>query len=104
MVTASTIEHRHSTEPTERSIPPVMMTKVMPSAIIATKVTLRVMLKRFFDVAKESVAKDRNTQARMTAMTTQKVWLDSMRDSKLCCFCAIVWSRVTAIIDLSCRR
>ena len=43
-VTASTMLHRQRTEPTERSIPPVMMTSVMPSAMIATKVTLRVML------------------------------------------------------------
>ena len=44
MVTASTMLHRQSTEPTDRSMPPVMMTSVMPSAMIATKVTLRVML------------------------------------------------------------
>lgn len=44
MVTASTIDDRHSTEPTDRSMPPVMMTKVMPSAMMATKVMLRVML------------------------------------------------------------
>ncbi len=31
-------------------MPPVMMTKVMPSAMIATKVKLRVMLKRFVGV------------------------------------------------------
>ena len=36
--------HRQSTEPTDRSMPPVMITIVMPSAMIATKVTLRVML------------------------------------------------------------
>ena len=44
MVTASTMRHRHSTEPTDRSMPPVMITSVMPSAMMATKVTLRVML------------------------------------------------------------
>ena len=43
--------------PTERSMPPVMMTMVMPSAIIATKVKLRVTLKILFCVANESVAK-----------------------------------------------
>ena len=36
----------------------------------------------------------------MTAISTQKVWLPSSADSQLCCFCAIVWSRVIAIVDL----
>ena len=58
-MTASTMLHRQSTEPTDRSMPPVMMTIVMPSAMIAAKVKLRVMLKRFFGVANELVAKDR---------------------------------------------
>ncbi len=44
MVTASTMLHRQSTEPTLRSIPPVMITMVMPSAMMAVKVKLRVML------------------------------------------------------------
>ncbi len=44
-------------------MPPVMITIVMPSATMATKVKLRVMLKRLFEVAKELVANDRNTQA-----------------------------------------
>ena len=56
--------HRHSTEPTDRSMPPVMITIVMPSAMIATKAKLRVTLKRLFEVAKELVANDRKMQAR----------------------------------------
>ena len=44
MVTASTMLQRQSTEPTERSIPPVMITIVIPSATMAVKVKLRVML------------------------------------------------------------
>ena len=35
---------RQSTEPTDRSMPPVMITIVIPSAMIAVKVKLRVML------------------------------------------------------------
>ena len=66
--------HRQSTEPTDRSMPPVMITIVMPSAMIATKVKLRVTLKRLFEVANELVANDRKMQARMTATKTQKVW------------------------------
>ena len=44
ITTASTMLHRHSTEPTDRSMPPVMMTTVMPRAMMAVKVKLRVML------------------------------------------------------------
>jgi len=44
MTTARIMLHRHSTEPTDRSMPPVMITIVMPSAIMATNVTLRVTL------------------------------------------------------------
>ncbi len=64
--------HRHSTEPTDRSTPPVMITIVMPSATTATKVKLRVTLKRLFEVANELVAKERKTQATKTASSTQK--------------------------------
>ena len=64
--------HRHSTEPTERSMPPVMITIVIPSAMIATKVKLRVTLKMLFEVANELVANDRKMQARITATETQK--------------------------------
>src|SRR6266852_8471883 len=65
--------HRHSTEPTDRSMPPVMITIVIPSAMIATKVKLRATLKILFEVAKELVANDRKMQARHTATRTQKV-------------------------------
>src|SRR3989442_13246759 len=64
--------HRHSTEPTERSMPPVMITIVIPSAMIATKVKLRATLEMLFEVANELVANDRKMQARMTATETQK--------------------------------
>ena len=39
-----------STAPTERSIPPVMMTAVMPMAMMATNAKLRVTLNRAADV------------------------------------------------------
>ena len=38
---------RKSTDPTDKSMPPEIMTSVIPSAIIAMKVTLRVMLYKF---------------------------------------------------------
>ena len=56
MVIASTIAERQSTEPTDRSMPPEMMTTVMPSAMMPTKAKLRVTLKRFCGVAKVSVS------------------------------------------------
>ncbi len=49
-----TMATRPITEPTERSIPPVMMTGVMPSAMTPMKAKLRVMLKKLSSVAKES--------------------------------------------------
>ena len=64
--------HRQSTEPTDRSMPPVMITIVIPSATIATKVKLRATLKMLFEVANEFVANDRKMQARITATETQK--------------------------------
>ena len=86
MTTASTMLHRHSTDPTDRSMPPVMMTRVIPSAMIAVKVTLRVMLYRFLVVAKLSVESERAILATITAMNTQKVWLASRLDNQLSCF------------------
>ena len=44
------IAERPITDPTDRSMPPVMMTAVMPSAAMATKAKLRVTLKRFWPV------------------------------------------------------
>src|SRR6185312_4815408 len=97
MVSASTIEQRQRTEPTERSMPPVMITSVMPRAMMAVRVKLRVMLKMFFCVANESVAKLRKMQARTIATQTQKAWLRSSRDHQLCWRWAMVWSRVMAM-------
>ena len=39
----------------------------------------------------------------MIAISTQKAWLVSTSENQLCCFCSIVWSRVTAIVDLPLR-
>ena len=52
-----------STAPTDRSIPPVMMTAVMPIAMMATKAKLRVTLNRFCWVAKTSLASASTTNA-----------------------------------------
>ena len=40
-------------EPTERSMPPVMITQVMPSAMIPNGAKLRVMLARFWVVTND---------------------------------------------------
>src|ERR1700722_48104 len=89
--------HRHRTEPTERSMPPLIMTMVMPSAMTAVKVKLRVMLKRLLLVAKELVAKLKNRQARMTATKTQKAWLDISHEIQLSRFCGTGASSAIAI-------
>ena len=71
---------RQSTEPTERSIPPVIITIVMPSEMIATKVKLRVMLKRLLGVAKELVTKLRKIHAAISARNTQNAWRDRSQE------------------------
>src|SRR5271165_7332964 len=82
MTTARIMLQRQSTEPTERSMPPVMMTMVMPSAMTATEVKLRVMLKRLLGVAKELVANVRNRHATTSAMNTQNAWRDTSQEMK----------------------
>ena len=74
-----------STAPTDRSMPPVMMTAVMPIAMIATKAKLRVTLNRFCWVAKTSLASDSTTNATTAATETQKVcWLTSQLSQLPC--------------------
>ena len=62
-VTPSTMLTRASTEPTLRSMPPVMITRVWPRAMMATKVKLRVMLKKFL-LCEERVGRERQEHAR----------------------------------------
>src|SRR5262245_33993850 len=69
--TAVTIAARQRIEPTDRSMPPVMITAVIPMATIATKAKFRVTLKRFCGVANEVVANDRMTAASRAAARTQ---------------------------------
>src|SRR5579871_4073526 len=82
MTSARIMLHNTSTDPTDRSMPPVMITMVMPSATTATKVKLRVTLNRLFEVANELVANDRNTQATQTATNTQNACRDVSHDRK----------------------
>ena len=91
--------HRHSTDPTERSMPPVMMTIVMPSAMIATKVKLRVTLNRLFGVANKSVANDRKMPAPQTAMKTQNAWLDVSQATQSAWSCFVRSSTTVAIAE-----
>jgi hypothetical protein len=51
--------------PTERSIPPLMMTKVIPTATMAVTDTCRAMFRRFSGVKKYSVENE-NTRHKMT--------------------------------------
>ena len=67
-----------STAPTERSMPPLTMTAVMPIAMMATKAKLRVTLNRFCWVAKTSLASASTTNAATAATETQNTcWLTS---------------------------
>src|SRR5215831_11235555 len=68
-----TMPDNANTAPTERSMPPVTMTAVMPSAMIPTKAKLRVTLNRFCCVAKTSLEIDRKTKASAAATDTQNV-------------------------------
>ena len=54
-----------NTEPTERSIPPIRMTKVMPTAMTPRTVTWSITLSRFLTVRNVSVLRDRKRQRRM---------------------------------------
>ena len=78
-------------------MPPVMITTVMPSAITATKVKLRVMLKRLLGVAKELVAKDRKTQAAISARNTQKAWREASQETQVCSCC---WTGTSSSIAM----
>jgi hypothetical protein len=86
--TPVTIADRQRVEPTDRSIPPVIITAVIPMATMATKAKFRVTLKRFWGVANASVANDRMTAARRAAMSTQNAWRPSSRPIRL-------WLRVS---------
>ena len=55
----ATMPERQSTEPTDRSMPPVMITAVMPRPMIPTKAKLRKTLKRLPGAKNAVVAKDR---------------------------------------------
>src|SRR5271165_2733570 len=99
MTTARIMLHRRRTEPTERSMPPVMITMVMPSAMTATKVKLRVMLKRLLGVAKELVAKDRKMHAAISARKTQNAWRDASQEIQVYSCCWIGTSSSTAIAE-----
>ena len=81
MTTARIMLHRQSTEPTERSIPPVIITIVMPSDMIATKVKLRVMLKRLLGVAKELVANVRKMHAAMSDLLKREAIRKAIADA-----------------------
>ena len=77
--TPVTIADRQRIEPTDRSMPPVMITAVIPMATMATKAKFRVTLNRFCGVANASVANDRMTAASRAAASTQNACRPSTR-------------------------
>ena len=93
MVIASTIAERQSTDPTDRSMPPEMMTTVMPSAMMPTKAKLRVTLNRFCGVAKVSVSAVSARQASNAAMKTQNAcWPNILPRRRMASGCSIASS------------
>jgi len=86
--TPVTIAETQRIEPTDRSMPPVMITAVIPIATIATNAKLRVTLKRFWGVANDSVASDRTTAASKAAASTQNACRPSTR-------CSSPWLRAS---------
>ena len=67
-------------EPTDRSMPPVMITTIMPSAMMPNGAKLRVMLAKFSAVQKARL-EDAHARrpATSSATITQKGWLADMR-------------------------
>ena len=79
-------------------MPPVMMTAVIPSAMIATNAKLRVTLNRFCCVANTSLITDRMTKATNAAMETQNACRLTSQLSRLPCACLLIdCSRLVAI-------
>src|SRR5262245_33335678 len=77
--TPVTIADRQRVEPTDRSMPPVMITAVIPIATMATNTKFRVTLNRFCGVANALVAKDRTAAASSAAASTQNACRPSAR-------------------------
>src|SRR5262245_23470162 len=94
-----TMPDNANTAPTERSMPPVTMTAVMPSAMIPTKAKLRVTLNRFCCVAKTSLDSDRTTKASAAATDTQNVGRLISQLSQLSYTCARIDSCSVVAMD-----
>src|SRR6185295_14088602 len=84
-----------STAPTDRSMPPLTITAVMPIAMMATNAKLRVTLNRFCWVANTSLVNAKTTNATTAATETQNVcWLTSQLSQLPCARRAIDSSRL----------
>ncbi len=64
----ATMPHSPTIEPTDRSIPPVMMTKVMPMASMAFSATCLARITMFAALRKFGAASAKNTKTRISAM------------------------------------
>ncbi len=71
-------------EPTDRSMPPVMITTVMPSAMMPKGAKLRVMLAALSTVPKVGSRHDMSATRSARATVTQKAWLPSIVCSTVC--------------------
>ena len=83
---AATAPLRARIEPTERSMPPVRMTSVMPTEMQRFTDTWRITLKRLSAVAKLSEAKANATDITTKAMSGRRIELSIRRN----CFVSIV--------------
>ncbi len=83
----ATIATRPITDPTERSMPPVMMTTVIPIAMIPIGAKLRVTLAAFSVVPKVGSLMAMTTTSTISAIVTQNGWLAKTRAARLCSLC-----------------
>src|SRR5687768_5428653 len=101
--TLVTMAETSTVEPTDRSMPPVMITAVMPMAMMPTKAKLRVTLKRLPGVAKVLVKRLRAMQARNAAISTQNTWrlISPAMKLRLTCWSMISLSELSALMNFS---
>ena len=76
-------------------MPPVMMTTVIPIAMIPIGAKLRVTLAAFSVVPKLGSLMDITTTSTISAIVTQNGWLDIMRAPKLCSLASTI-SKIAA--------
>src|SRR5688572_20671537 len=80
----ATIATRPMTDPTDRSMPPVMITIVMPRAMMPNGAKLRATFPILFEVPKLGSIEAMTTTSTSRATVTQKGWLVMARLKRVC--------------------